>query len=113
MATFVTHKINGITLQTTERYTSLQARDVGAFGVIWYVYPLLVYIRTVIPLTGRISSAHDSMANRTVAIKKIWNPFDSPARVKRTYREIHLMNHLRHDNVCAKESKYELTTNCQ
>ncbi|KAJ5227991.1 hypothetical protein N7489_008699 [Penicillium chrysogenum] len=79
MATFITHKIMGTALQITERYTDLQARDVGAFGVI--------------------CSAHDSMANRTVAIKKIWNPFDSPARVKRTYREIHLMKHLKHDNL--------------
>ncbi|KAJ5940836.1 hypothetical protein N7516_001004 [Penicillium verrucosum] len=68
MATFVTHKIMGTALQTTERYTDLQARGVGAFGVI--------------------CSAHDSKANRTVAIKKIGNPFDSSARVKRTYREL-------------------------
>ncbi|KAJ5418797.1 uncharacterized protein N7487_002347 [Penicillium crustosum] len=78
MATFVTHKIMGTALQTTERYTDLQARGVGAFGVI--------------------CSAHDSKANRTVAIKKIGNPFDGSARVKRTYREVHLMNHLKHDN---------------
>ncbi|CAI7590005.1 unnamed protein product [Penicillium discolor] len=69
----------GTALQTTERYTDLQARGVGAFGVI--------------------CSAYDSKANRTVAIKKIGNPFDSAARVKRTYREVHLMNHLKHDNL--------------
>lgn len=79
MATFVTHKIMGTALQTTERYTDLQARGVGAFGVI--------------------CSAHDSKANRTVAIKKIGNPFEGSARVKRTYREVHLMNHLKHDNL--------------
>ncbi|KAJ6143746.1 hypothetical protein N7471_003199 [Penicillium samsonianum] len=61
MATFVTHKIMGTALQITDRYTDLQARGVGAFGVI--------------------CSAHDSMANRTVAIKKIGNPFDSSARL--------------------------------
>lgn len=72
------------------------------------VYPLVYSIRTVRPLTSSISSAHDSMANRTVAIKKIGNPFDSSARVKRTYREIHLMKQLKHDNACAeKEMKYE------
>lgn len=65
-------------------------------------------LRTVRPLTASISSAHDSKANRTVAIKKIGNPFDGAARVKRTYREVHLMNHLKHDNACAeKEIKYE------
>ncbi|EKV06074.1 hypothetical protein PDIG_78520 [Penicillium digitatum PHI26] len=78
MATFVTHKIMGTALQTTERYTNLQAQGVGAYGVI--------------------CSAHDSKANRTVAIKKIGKPFDGSARVKHTYREVHLMNHLKHDN---------------
>ena len=49
------------------------------------------------------------MANQTMAIKKIGKPFDSSARVKRTYREVHLMNHLKHDNVCVEqETKYEL-----
>ncbi|CAG8908245.1 unnamed protein product [Penicillium egyptiacum] len=86
MATFVTHEIIGTAIQITERYTDLQARDVGAFGVI--------------------CSARDSVANRMVAIKKIGNPFASPARVKRTYREIHLMNHLRHDNAFDQHDRY-------
>ncbi|CAI7572480.1 unnamed protein product [Penicillium viridicatum] len=73
MATFVTHKIMGTALQTTERYTDLQARGVGAFGVIWYI-PSYIF-------------------------SSYWNPFDSSARVKRTYREVHLMNHLKHDNL--------------
>jgi serine/threonine protein kinase len=71
------------------------------------VYPVVYSIRTVRSLTASISSARDSMANRMVVIKKIGNPFDSPARVKRTYREIHLMKHLKHDNVCVgEETKY-------
>ncbi|KGO72717.1 hypothetical protein PITC_057030 [Penicillium italicum] len=68
MATFITHNIMGTALQTTDRYTDFQARSVGTYGVI--------------------CSAHDSKANRTVAIKKIGNPFDGSARVKRTYREL-------------------------
>lgn len=48
MATFVTHKIMGTALQTTERYTDLQARGVGAFGVIWYIpsYVFSSYCKT-------------------------------------------------------------------
>ncbi|KAJ5493786.1 hypothetical protein N7463_009873 [Penicillium fimorum] len=79
MAAFVTHQVMGTTLNTTNRYTDLQARGLGASGII--------------------CSAHDSTANRTVAIKKIKNPFDSNSLVKRTYREIHLMTNLKHDNL--------------
>ncbi|KAJ5158158.1 uncharacterized protein N7500_007809 [Penicillium coprophilum] len=79
MAAFVTHEVMGTALQTTNRYTDLQARGVGTSGII--------------------CSAHDSMANRTVAIKKIKNPFDSSSLIKRTYREVHLMTNLKHDNL--------------
>jgi hypothetical protein len=45
MATFITHKIMGTALQITERYTDLQARDVGAFGVIWYISsPYIIFV---------------------------------------------------------------------
>ncbi|OQE07668.1 hypothetical protein PENVUL_c012G09001 [Penicillium vulpinum] len=79
MATFVTHQIMGTALQTTDRYKDLQARGIGSSGVI--------------------CSARDSMANQIVAIKKIKNPFEHPALIKRTYREIHLMTNLKHDNL--------------
>ncbi|KAJ5135545.1 uncharacterized protein N7515_004823 [Penicillium bovifimosum] len=79
MAAFVTHQIMGTALETTERYTGLQAQGIGASGVI--------------------CSAHDSMTNQTVAIKKIGKPFHSTAVAKRTYREAHLLNNLRHDNL--------------
>lgn len=46
------------------------------------------------------SSALDSMTNSLVAVKKITSPFDAPALAKRTYREAHLLSHLKHDNVC-------------
>lgn len=46
------------------------------------------------------SSARDSIANSKVAIKKILRPFDYTALAKRTYREVHLLRNLRHDNVC-------------
>jgi len=45
------------------------------------------------------SSANDSFTNQTVAIKKIGKPFSSMDLAKRTYREVHLLSKLRHDNV--------------
>jgi p38 MAP kinase len=35
-----------------------------------------------------------------VAIKKIMKPFSTPVLAKRTYRELKLLKHLKHENVC-------------
>jgi hypothetical protein len=35
----------------------------------------------------------------SVAIKKALKPFSSPVHCKRTYRELALLQHMRHDNV--------------
>jgi p38 MAP kinase len=38
-----------------------------------------------------------------VAIKKIMKPFSTPVLSKRTYRELKLLKHLRHENVSTFE----------
>ncbi|KAJ5793708.1 hypothetical protein N7457_000307 [Penicillium paradoxum] len=103
MATFISHEIMGTALETTDRYTDLEPQGVGASGVIWYIpHPSYFFVLCSI-------SARDSMTNQTVAIKKIGKPFDSSALAKRTYREIHLLNNLRHDNASGSLSmNYEL-----
>lgn len=101
MTSFVKHEIMGTALDITDRYTDLQPQGVGASGIIWYISPCcdpVLYI--VRSLTASISSACDSMTKQTVALKKIGKPFDNTAVAKRTYREIHLLNNLRHDNAC-------------
>ena len=45
------------------------------------------------------SSARDQLTNQNVAIKKIMKPFSTPVLAKRTYRELKLLKHLRHENV--------------
>jgi serine/threonine protein kinase len=45
------------------------------------------------------SSAKDQLSGTSVAIKKIKQPFSSTALSKKTYRELKLLKHLRHDNV--------------
>ncbi|KAJ5082018.1 hypothetical protein N7532_011061 [Penicillium argentinense] len=79
MATFVTSELMGTTLEVTDRYTNLEPRGMGS--------------------SGMICSAHDSITNKTVAVKKIGKPFNHPILSKRTYREIHLLSNLRHDNL--------------
>ncbi|KAJ5306999.1 hypothetical protein N7508_006014, partial [Penicillium antarcticum] len=79
MATFIKSEIMGTNLETTNRYSNLEARGFGASGVI--------------------CSAKDCIHNKTVAIKKITKPFASTAVARRTYREVHLASNLRHDNL--------------
>ena len=45
------------------------------------------------------SSAKDQLTGQAVAIKKIMKPFSTPVLSKRTYRELKLLKHLRHENV--------------
>ena len=50
-------------------------------------------------LTMRCSSAKDQLTGQPVAVKKIMKPFSTPVLSKRTYRELKLLKHLRHENV--------------
>ncbi|KAF7559063.1 hypothetical protein G7046_g5092 [Stylonectria norvegica] len=45
------------------------------------------------------SSARDQLTNQNVAVKKIMKPFSTPVLAKRTYRELKLLKHLKHENV--------------
>ncbi|KAK3201407.1 hypothetical protein GRF29_185g802614 [Pseudopithomyces chartarum] len=78
MAEFVRAQIFGTTFEITSRYTDLQPVGMGAFGLV--------------------CSAKDQLTSQAVAIKKIMKPFSTPVLSKRTYRELKLLKHLRHEN---------------
>lgn len=48
---------------------------------------------------GGYSSAKDQLTGQAVAVKKIMKPFSTPVLSKRTYRELKLLKHLKHENV--------------
>jgi p38 MAP kinase len=50
-------------------------------------------------LLPHLSSAKDQLTNQSVAIKKIMKPFSTSVLAKRTYRELKLLKHLKHENV--------------
>jgi p38 MAP kinase len=79
MAEFVRAQIFGTTFEITSRYSDLQPVGMGAFGLV--------------------CSARDQLTNQNVAIKKIMKPFSTPVLAKRTYRELKLLKHLRHENI--------------
>ncbi|KZL64758.1 mitogen-activated protein kinase HOG1, partial [Colletotrichum tofieldiae] len=79
MAEFIRAQIFGTTFEITSRYSDLQPVGMGAFGLV--------------------CSARDQLTNQNVAVKKIMKPFSTPVLAKRTYRELKLLKHLRHENV--------------
>ncbi|KAF1992281.1 mitogen-activated protein kinase [Aulographum hederae CBS 113979] len=79
MAEFVRAQIFGTTFEITSRYSDLQPVGMGAFGLV--------------------CSAKDQLTGQAVAVKKIMKPFSTPVLSKRTYRELKLLKHLRHENV--------------
>lgn len=42
-----------------------------------------------------------------MAVKKIMKPFSTPVLAKRTYRELKLLKHLKHENVCTAPSRLD------
>ncbi|KAL4401696.1 MAPK protein Hog1 [Malassezia pachydermatis] len=79
MADFVKLSIFGTVFEVTTRYENLQPVGMGAFGLV--------------------CSAHDKLTDTSVAIKKVMKPFSTPVLAKRTYRELKLLKHIRHENI--------------
>ncbi|XP_065166212.1 mitogen-activated protein kinase p38b-like isoform X2 [Atheta coriaria] len=48
---------------------------------------------------GQVCASLDTKTNMKVAIKKLARPFQSAVHAKRTYREIKLLKHMKHENV--------------
>lgn len=86
MADFVRLSIFGTVFEVTTRYVDLQPVGMGAFGLV--------------------CSAKDQLTSTSVAVKKIMKPFSTPVLSKRTYRELKLLKHIRHENV----SSYKMMT---
>lgn len=69
----------------------------GAFGLVWFVDDSSLPPHNTNALS---SSAKDQLTGASVAIKKIMKPFSTPVLSKRTYRELKLLKHIQHENVC-------------
>lgn len=51
------------------------------------------------PHARACSSAYDTRLRQRVAVKKLSRPFQSLIHARRTYRELRLLKHLKHENV--------------
>jgi p38 MAP kinase len=76
---FYRETINHSDWTIPSRYTELQTVGSGAYG--------------------SVCSARDQKIDWSVAVKKLSRPFYSDIHAKRTYRELRLLKHFRHENV--------------
>jgi mitogen-activated protein kinase 7 len=75
----IKHRNITVKFECDSRYTPLESIGTGAYGVV--------------------CAAKDNRTGRKVAIKKIPKAFDELTIAKRTYRELKILRHLRHDNI--------------
>ncbi|KAI9009136.1 putative mitogen-activated protein kinase [Hyaloraphidium curvatum] len=80
VAEFQRYSVFGTVFEVTTRYYDLQPIGMGAFGLV--------------------CSARDRLnGGAAVAVKKILKPFSTPVLAKRTFRELRLLKHFKHDNI--------------
>ncbi|XP_030748567.1 mitogen-activated protein kinase p38b [Sitophilus oryzae] len=79
MTSFYKVEVNKTVWEVPVRYQQLSAVGSGAYG--------------------QVCSAVDSQTKKKVAIKKLARPFQTAVHAKRTYRELKLLKHMRHENV--------------
>ncbi|XP_039971944.1 mitogen-activated protein kinase 14B isoform X1 [Xiphias gladius] len=77
--TFYRQELNKTVWEVPERYKNLSPVGSGAYG--------------------SVCSAYDVKTGLKVAVKKLSRPFQSIIHAKRTYRELRLLKHMKHENV--------------
>ena len=75
----IKHRQAVVKFEVDSRYTPLESIGTGAYGVV--------------------CAAKDNRTGRKVAIKKITKAFDVLTIAKRTYRELKILRHFRHENI--------------
>ncbi|XP_078091699.1 mitogen-activated protein kinase 11-like [Mustelus asterias] len=76
---FYKQELNKTIWEVPERYQNLTPVGSGAYG--------------------SVCSAYDTRTRQKVAIKKLSRPFQSLIHARRTYRELRLLKHMKHENV--------------
>ena len=75
----IKHRQSVVKFEVDSRYTPLESIGTGAYGVV--------------------CAAKDNRTGRKVAVKKITKAFEVITIAKRTYRELKILRHFRHDNI--------------
>uniref|UniRef100_A0A674BAY5 mitogen-activated protein kinase n=1 Tax=Salmo trutta TaxID=8032 RepID=A0A674BAY5_SALTR len=77
--TFYRQELNKTIWEVPERYQTLSPVGSGAYG--------------------SVCSSYDVKSGLKIAVKKLSRPFQSIIHAKRTYRELRLLKHMKHENV--------------
>uniref|UniRef100_A0A4W5N310 mitogen-activated protein kinase n=1 Tax=Hucho hucho TaxID=62062 RepID=A0A4W5N310_9TELE len=77
--TFYRQELNNTIWEVPERYQTLSPVGSGAYG--------------------SVCSSYDVKSGLKIAVKKLSRPFQSIIHTKRTYRELRLLKHMKHENV--------------
>uniref|UniRef100_A0A8C5HN71 mitogen-activated protein kinase n=1 Tax=Gouania willdenowi TaxID=441366 RepID=A0A8C5HN71_GOUWI len=83
---FYRQEVNKTIWEVPEQYRNLAPVGSGAYGSVWPNW--------MVP-----GSADDVKTGLKVAVKKLSRPFQSIVHAKRTYRELRLLKHMKHENV--------------
>ncbi|XP_031552249.1 mitogen-activated protein kinase 14-like [Actinia tenebrosa] len=83
---FYRSELNKTVWEVPEKYQNLSPIGTGAYGQV---------------CSADITNGGDGddSTPRSVAIKKLSRPFQSPMHAKRTFRELELLRHMKHENV--------------
>ncbi|KAL1020752.1 hypothetical protein UPYG_G00004180 [Umbra pygmaea] len=76
---FYRQEVNKTIWEVPERYQNLSPVGSGAYG--------------------SVCSSYDTKTSQKIAVKKLSRPFQSIIHAKRTYRELRLLKHMKHENV--------------
>ncbi|KAJ5779360.1 hypothetical protein N7457_007080 [Penicillium paradoxum] len=79
MARFVKTSVLGGNFETPDRYTGLETLKIGVSGIV--------------------CSSWDQIGQQYVAVKKVFEPFSTPATTQCIFREVKLLKHLQHENI--------------
>ncbi|MGH0128901.1 UNVERIFIED_CONTAM: hypothetical protein FKN15_028648 [Acipenser sinensis] len=90
--TFYRQEVNKTIWEVPERYQSLSPVGSGAYGTV--------------------CSSTDVTSDLKVAVKKLSRPFQSIIHAKRTYRELRLLKHMKHENDL-KPSNLAVNEDCE
>lgn len=78
------------------------------------IYIFFLVFNIYFSLFSLSSSAYDVVLRQKVAVKKLSRPFQSLIHSRRSYRELRLLKHMKHENVsaCYKNTQRRTETAC-
>lgn len=94
---YATHELNKTTWDMPEGYQNLNPVGSGAYGQVCSADDGRVVLKDGVKLR--------------VAIKKLARPFQSAIHAKRTYRELRMLKHMRHENIIGLLDVFTPATN--